>query len=51
MKKILAIVLCVVMLAAVVVSTVSADEAKNLAKELWNEEVERISRIMTQAGH
>lgn len=30
---------------------VSSEEAKNLAKELWNEEVERISRIMTQAGH
>lgn len=30
---------------------VSAEEAKNLAKELWNEEVERVSRIMTQAGH
>jgi hypothetical protein len=30
---------------------VSAEEAKNLAKELWNEEVGRVSRIMTQAGH
>jgi hypothetical protein len=30
---------------------VSAEEAKNLAKELWNEEVDRVSRIMTQAGH
>ncbi len=29
----------------------SSEEAKNRAKEFWNEEVERISRIMTQAGH
>jgi hypothetical protein len=27
------------------------DEAQNRAKELWNEEVGRVSKIMTQAGH
>lgn len=30
---------------------VGSDEAKNHAKELWNEEVDRISKIMTQAEH
>lgn len=30
---------------------VSSEEANNLAKELWNVEVDRVSRIMTQAGH
>lgn len=29
----------------------SSEEAKNLAKELWNVEVERIEKIMLQAQH
>lgn len=27
------------------------EKAQNRAKTLWNEEVERVSKIMTQAGH